>query len=126
MATEHRTDYHAGLVAALKTKYDDQFEFMETLKEMILGEKPPRLDAVVLKKDPDQHLTDEIGCFFLEHNVFEFKGYGDGISINDIFKIEGYALFYMTRNPEIIHSPPLKRRRNAYIILHMHFAYERP
>ncbi|MBO5535580.1 MAG: hypothetical protein J6B53_09300 [Clostridia bacterium] len=84
MAEEHKTDYHAGLVAALKTKYDDQYDFMETIKEMILGEKPPRLDAVVLKKDPGQHLADEIGCFFLEHNVFEFKGYGDGISINDV------------------------------------------
>ncbi|MBQ9009962.1 MAG: hypothetical protein IJ088_11615 [Clostridia bacterium] len=105
MAEEHRTDYHAGLVAALKTKYDDQYDFMETIKEMILGEKPPRLDAVVLKKDPDQHLTDEIGCFFLEHNVFEFKGYGDGININDIFKVQGYALFYMTIDKKVNEVP---------------------
>ena len=105
MAEEHRTDYHAGLVAALKTKYDDQYDFMETIKEMVLGEKPPRLDAVVLKKDPNQHLTDEIGCFFLEHNVFEFKGYGDGISINDVYKIEGYALFYMTIDKKVNEIP---------------------
>lgn len=105
MAEEHRTDYHAGLVAALKTKYDDQYDFMETVKEMVLGEKPPRLDAVVLKKDPDQHLSDEIGCFFLEHNVFEFKGYGDGININDIFKVEGYALFYMTIDKKVNEVP---------------------
>ena len=105
MSEEHRTDYRAGLVAALKTKYDDQYDFMETIKEMILGEKPPRLDAVVLKKDPDQHLTDEIGCFFLEHNVFEFKGYGDGININDIFKVEGYALFYMTIDKKVDEVP---------------------
>ena len=105
MAEEHRTDYHAGLVAALKTKYDDQYNFMETIKEKILGEKPPRLDAVVLKKDQDQHLTDEIGCFFLEHNVFEFKGFGDGISINDIFKVEGYALFYMTIDKKVNEVP---------------------
>jgi len=105
MAEEHRTDYHAGFVAALKTKYDDQYDFMETLKEMILGEKPPRLDAVVLKKDPGKKLTDEIGCFFLEHNVFEFKGYGDGISINDIFKVEGYALFYMTIDKKVNEVP---------------------
>ena len=105
MAEEHKTDYHAGLVAALKTKYDDQYDFMETIKEMILGEKPPRLDAVVLKKDPEQHLADEIGCFFLEHNVFEFKGYGDGISINDVYKIEGYALFYMTIDRKVNEIP---------------------
>ncbi len=96
MAEEHRVDYHAGLVAALKTKYDDRYDFMETIKELILGEKPPRLDAVVLKKAPEHRLEDEIGSFFLEHNVFEFKGYGDGINIYDVYKAEGYALFYMT------------------------------
>ena len=79
MAEEHRIDYHAGLVAALKTRYDDQYDFMETVKELILGEKPPRLDAVVLKKASDKILSDEIGSFFKENNIFEFKGYGDGL-----------------------------------------------
>lgn len=36
-----------------------------------------------MKKEKDKELTDEIGCFFREHNVFEFKGFGDGISINE-------------------------------------------
>ena len=107
MADEQRTDYHAGLVAALKTKYDDRYDYMETIKELILGEMPPRLDAVVLKKAPDRQLTDEIGCFFLEHNVFEFKGYGDGISIHDVYKLEGYALFYMTIDRKV-NEVPLK------------------
>ena len=61
LSEEHRIDYHAGLVAALKTKYDDQFVFMETIKELILGEQPPGLDAVVLKKETNHHLNDEIG-----------------------------------------------------------------
>ena len=74
MTEEHRTDCHAGLVAALKAKYDDQYDFMETIQGMILGEKASGLDAVVLKKYPDRHLTDEIGCFFPEHHVFAFQG----------------------------------------------------
>ena len=59
----------------------------------------------MLKKEPGRHLADDIGCFFLEHNVFEFKGYGDGISINDVFKIEGYALFYMTIDKKVNEVP---------------------
>ncbi|MBQ4512182.1 MAG: hypothetical protein II969_04265 [Anaerolineaceae bacterium] len=105
MAEEHRIDYHAGLVAALKTRYDDQYDFMETVKELILGEKPPRLDAVVLKKASDKILSDEIGSFFKENNIFEFKGYGDGLSINDIYKAEGYALFYMVIDRKVNEIP---------------------
>ena len=78
---------------------------METKKELILGEKPPRLDAIVLKKEPARPLKDVIGCFFRETNVFEFKGFGDGININDIYKIEGYALFYMTIDKKVNEIP---------------------
>ena len=45
---------------------------METIKEMILGNATETGRGCV-EKDSDQHLTDEIGCFFLEHNVFEFN-----------------------------------------------------
>lgn len=47
MSETHRIDYHAGMVSALKMLYDDRYDSMETIKELILGEQPPRLDAVV-------------------------------------------------------------------------------
>ena len=56
MAGEHRVDYHAGVAAALKATYDDRYEFMQTIKELTLGEKPPRLDEVVLKKRTGSNL----------------------------------------------------------------------
>ena len=105
MADEHRIDYHAGVAAALKATYDDKYDFMETIKELILGEKPPRLDEVVLKKDPVQVLSDEIGSFFREHNVFEIKGYGDGINIDVILKAQAYALFYKTIDRHVNEIP---------------------
>ncbi|MBQ9252506.1 MAG: hypothetical protein IJ188_07715 [Clostridia bacterium] len=105
MAEEHRVDYHAGLIAALKAKYDDNYEFMETIKELTLGEKAPRTDAVVLKKDPSQLLTDEVGSFFNEHNVIEFKGFGDGINSNDFYKAQGYAIMYMTIDRKVDEIP---------------------
>lgn len=37
--------------------------------------------------------------------MFEFKGYGDGISINDVYKVEGYALFYMTIDRKVKEIP---------------------
>lgn len=105
MTEGHRKDYHSGLLAALKEKYDDRYESMETIKELVLGEKVPRLDAVILKKSPDLKLSDEIGVFFKENNIVEFKGYGDGININDFYKVQGYALMYMTVDRSIEEVP---------------------
>ena len=51
MAEEHRTDYHAGLVAALKTKYDDQYDFMETVRKYTRARKltPQMLNELIDK-----------------------------------------------------------------------------
>ena len=80
-------DCRAGFVAALRAIYDDRYPSIETLKEVVLGEKPPRLDAIVLKKPANLHLRDEIGCFFRGYNVVEYKGYGDEQIIREILRV---------------------------------------
>lgn len=106
MASNQTVDYHAGFISALKATYDDRYDSLETIKEYVLGERPPRLDAIVLKKRDNVRLTDSVGSFFRRHNVFEFKGYGDGISINDFYKAQAYALLYMTVERTVNEVPP--------------------
>ena len=95
-ALEKKKNYHNGMEAAFKLKYDDEYDFMKTEAEKPVGEEPPILDQKKIKKDPGKILTDDIGSFFKENNVIENKGYGDGISINDVFKAQGCAAMYMS------------------------------
>ncbi len=74
MTEEHRTDCHAGLVAALKAKYDDQYDFMETIQGMILGEKASGWDAVVLKKDRTGISRMRSAASFLSIMCLRFRG----------------------------------------------------
>ena len=92
---EKRRNYHAAIEAAFKSKYDDEHSSIVTRGEVKIGEEPPILDLLVLKKDEALQLTDEIGSFFKENNVIEVKGVDDGISINDVFKALGYTDMYM-------------------------------
>ena len=91
-----KLNYRAGVEAALKSRYDDVYDSVETLVEMPLGQEHPILDLLVLKKDPKLKLGDDIGSFFRENNIIEVKGHGDGISINDVFKSLGYADMYIS------------------------------
>ena len=66
---------------------------MEYLQEHELGDKPVRLDMLLLKKE-SVPLVDPLGSFFRIHNVLDYKSPEDGLTIDDFYKAQGYALIY--------------------------------
>lgn len=60
---------------------------------------------LLFKKSKSLQLKDDVGCFFKGHNIIEFKGFGDGINLNDFYKIQGYAIMYMTVDRNIKEIP---------------------
>ena len=61
-------------------------------QEIQLGEDPVRLDFLIIKAEGE--LKDAIGEFFRKVNLFEYKSPEDGLSIDDFYKAQGYALIY--------------------------------
>ena len=72
-----------------KNKKDLEFE-----PEHQLSKEPLRMDMLVIKKNTNAVIDNEIGKIFKQHNVVEFKGSGDGLTIDDYYKIIGYACIY--------------------------------
>ena len=66
---------------------------MKYLQEHELGDEPVRMDMLILKHDRTL-LKDPIGSFFRMHNVLEYKSPADSLSIDDFYKVQGYALLY--------------------------------
>lgn len=48
----------------------------------------------MIKKEPNKKLKNEIGDFFLGHNIMEYKSPGDNLNIDDLYKVLGYACIY--------------------------------
>ena len=63
-----------------------------------MGEEPVRLDLIVIKKDPDEILTDPLGSTFRMYNLFEYKSPDDKLSIDEFCKAMAYALLYKSYN----------------------------
>lgn len=59
-----------------------------------LSKKPIQMDMLVIKKNEDAVIENEIGKLFKQYNVLEFKGSGDGLTIDDYYKTIGYACIY--------------------------------
>ncbi len=73
-----------------------ELEFMESGKSLIydaehnLSREALRIDLLIIKKKPETVIKNEIGTFFLGHNIIEYKSPDDNMNI-DTF-LQGFVL----------------------------------
>jgi hypothetical protein len=70
-----------------------QFEF-----EYPLNTEPLRIDAVIIKKQPDAVIDNPMGALFRGVNIVEYKSPGDYLSVEDYHKAGAYARLYSVLN----------------------------
>lgn len=63
-------------------------------REYNLSKEPLRIDLLIIKKTRNVTVENEIGKIFRKYNVIEYKGPGDELTIDDYFKVLGYACIY--------------------------------
>ncbi len=85
----------------LKDNKDD----LEFDSEHQLSKKPLRMDMLVIKKDPGASIKNEIGAIFKRHNVVEFKGSGDELSIDVYYKVIAYGALYKSLGKHVNEIP---------------------
>ena len=69
-------------------------------------------------KEESSSLTDPIGSFFRKHNILDYKSPEDGLTIDDFYKAQGYALIYKSLG-KTVNAIPLEEMtvsifRHAY------------
>lgn len=79
---------------------------LEFLKEFNLTEKPLQIDTLVIKPEPDKILSKSIGHIFRKYNIIEYKNPEDYFSINDYYRVTGYACIYQSNTEKEREIPP--------------------
>ena len=92
---ESYTQWHELFVGAMHLEFLKDAAFIEFKPELQLGEQPPVVDLLIIKKDPAITVTNEIGRIFRTHNLVEYKSPEDSLTIQDFFKTIGYAGLYI-------------------------------
>ena len=86
--------YHYGFFAAIHFDYEVVQLKLSFQQELELGDKPIRLDMVIIKRSRGRALKDSIGRFIKRHNILEYKSPRKSLSIDDFYKVQGYACIY--------------------------------
>lgn len=96
METEEKKilQWHPAFFASLQIELKKEAEYLSFESEHQLGTKPKEIDVLVIKKDPNVSIRKNIGRMFKTHNIIEYKSPEDYLSIDDFYKVYGYACFY--------------------------------
>ncbi|MBR5336580.1 MAG: hypothetical protein IK152_01205 [Lachnospiraceae bacterium] len=96
-----RIYWHAAFPAAMKLEFRENKENLEYETEFQLNAEPISVDLLIIKKPPEVMIKNELGRFFKEYNLLEYKGPGDELNIDVFFKGLGYASLYKAGSEKV-------------------------
>lgn len=91
-----KLQWHPAFGAALRITLQDEMRYLEMHEEYLLSKKPLQMDILIIKKLKDIPIRKDIGRIFRKHNIIEYKLPSDSLSINDFYKVYGYACIYQS------------------------------
>ena len=89
-----KVQWHPGFVAAMNLELAGNRDDLIFVKEHNLNTKPLEIDLLIIKKESDLLLDNEIGIIFRGHNILEYKSPDDHLDIDTFYKACAYACLY--------------------------------
>lgn len=91
---EVKIQWHSGFVAAMDLELSANRNDLIYEREYNLNTKPLEIDLLVIKKDKDVQIANEIGKIFRKFNILEYKSPGEHLNADTFYKSEAYASLY--------------------------------
>lgn len=91
--------WHPAFYASLQIELEEEADKLIFENEHQLGTKPKQIDVLIIKKNSKEQIHKNIGRIFREHNIVEYKSPDDYLSVDDFYKVYGYACFYKADAP---------------------------
>ena len=98
---QKRTQWHPPFCASMRLEMIKDKTKLDYTMEHCLSTKPLQIDLLIIKKVKNAKIINEIGQFFKQHNVCEYKSPDDDLDIDVFFKVIAYALFYKSSGNEV-------------------------
>ena len=106
MEQKTRLQWHPAFAAVLRIELEKELGRLEIEDEVQLTKKPLQMDVLLIKKDGKEPIKKNIGRIFRKHNIIEYKSPGDSLSVNDFYKVYGYACIYQSDTDGVMEICP--------------------
>ena len=89
-----KLQWHAAFYAEIQIELSEDADKLIFENEHQLSTKPMSINVLIIKKLKDEPIRKNIGQIFRGHNIVEYKSPDDYLSIDDFYKVVGYACIY--------------------------------
>ena len=86
--------WHPAFYAGIQIEFAEEAEKLQFENEHQLSKKPLGIDVLIIKKKNEDKIVKNIGRIFRKYNIIEYKSPEDYLSVDDFYKVLGYACFY--------------------------------
>ncbi len=101
-----KLQWHPAFAAALRIELEEELSRLDIREEFQLTKKPLQMDVLIVRKEDDVPVKKNIGRIFRKHNIIEYKSPDDSLSINDFYKVYGYACVYQSDTDRVMEIHP--------------------
>lgn len=91
---ENMLQWHPAFFAGIQIEFAEEAEHLVFENEHTLSTKPMQIDVLIIKKQTKQRIRKNLGRIFRDYNIIEYKSPDDTLTIDDFYKVYGYACFY--------------------------------
>lgn len=98
---DNKIQWHPGFVAAMNLELSENRNDLIFEREYNLNTKPLEVDLLVIKKNTEVLVDNEIGRLFRGHNILEYKSPGDHLNIDTFYKVQSYAGLYKSYGKKV-------------------------
>jgi hypothetical protein len=90
--------WHPAFFEAIQLDLEQYKDVLQFISEYQLTSEPLRIDVVIIKKKKDIVIDKNFGAIFRRENLVEYKSPTDYVSVDDFYKVYGYACLYTSHN----------------------------
>jgi len=95
---EEGIPWHTAFFEAIQMELDEYSQDLQFIPEFPLNTQPLKIDVVIIKKSKDVTIEKNIASIFRKENIAEYKSPEDYVSVDDFYKVYGYACLYSSLN----------------------------
>ena len=86
--------WHPAFVSAMNLELAADRKNLIFEREYNLNIRPLEIDLLIIKKEKNVCISNEIGHFFKEYNILEYKSPGDHLNVDTYYKAAAYGCLY--------------------------------
>lgn len=91
---DDKIQWHNGFLSGIQLEFHNNASDLSFHDNETLNKDSLEIDMLIIKKNAEVVLSSELGKYFKQYNIVEYKSNSDNLNIDTVYKVVGYGCLY--------------------------------